>query len=440
MKIKLVSAILLILSLYCAGFSQTLDKAKLDSFFDVLAEKKQAMGSMALSKDGQIVYSRAIGFSRINANDKKASTVETRYRIGSITKMFTAVMIFQLVEEGKLKLTDNLSKFYPQIPNADKITIVQLLSHTSGIHNFTDDAEYETYLMNAKTEDEMVAIIAKPKPDFEPGEKRSYSNSGFVLLGYIIEKVTGKTYSEALKERITSKIGLANTYVGSGKTDVNNNESLSYKFVDDWKQDTNTDMSIPGGAGAIISTSTDLTKFINALFELKLVSQESLNMMKTEKMGMTTFPLGAKTFYGHTGGIDGFNSMLAYMPEEKFAVAYVSNGTVYPVNNILLGTFAVYYNQPFTVPTFETVAVSPEFLEKYVGVYSAADFPLKITVAREGAKLSAQATGQSPFPLEAESQTKFKFAPAGIVIEFDAANNQFTITQGGRPRVFTKEK
>jgi CubicO group peptidase (beta-lactamase class C family) len=221
---------------------------------------------------------------------------------------------------------------------------------------------------------------------------------------------------------------------------VGDNESFSYNYAGNWKQETETDLSIPGGAGAIISTPTDLTKFIQALFDLKLVSQESLNQMKTNSMGMFPFPLGDKTLYGHTGGIDGFNSMLAYLPEEKLAVAYTSNGMVYPVNDIMLGVFAIYHNRPFSIPTFETVAVSPEILEKYVGIYSSPGFPLKITVTRDAGTLYAQASGQSAFPLEATAADKFKFDRARIVMEFNAEKNQMTLKQGGRETVFTKEK
>ena len=427
------------LALFSASYAQTLDKAKLDKFFDTIAEKNKGMGSLAVAKDGKVLYSRAIGYSQISEKEKKAATAATKYRIGSIAKMFTAAMIFQLVEEGKLKLTDPLAKFYPQIPNAEKITIAQILSHKSGIHSFTGDADFKTWLMNPKTKEEMLAVIAKSKPDFEPGEKMQYSNAGFVVLGYIVEKVTGKSYQEALKERITSKIGLSDTYVG-GKTDISKNETFSYSYAGNWKQETETDLSIPGGAGAIVSTPADLTKFIQALFDLKLISEESLEKMKTEKMGMFPFPLNGKTVYGHTGGIDGFFSMLTYAPEEKLAIAYVSNGMIYHVNDIMLGVNAIYANRPFTIPTFEVFKIKPEELQKFTGVYAMPDFPLKISVTAEGETLFAQATGQGKFPLEATDANKFKFDAAGIVMEFDAEKNQMTLTQGGKARVFTKEK
>lgn len=442
MKTRNLSAILLVLALFTAvsAQTQTLDKAKLDQFFDRLAEKNQAMGSLSVAREGNVLYSRTIGFSQINGTAKKASTVTTRYRVGSITKMFTSAMVFQLVEEGKLKLTDTLDKFFPQLPNARTITIAHLLAHRSGLHSFTSDADYLSWLMKPKTKDELLAVIAKGQPDFAPGEKTLYSNAGFIVLGYIVEKVTGKSYQAALKERITSKIGLKDTYLGTGTTDIGNNEAFSFSYAASWKQEPETHMSIPGGAGALISTPTDLVKFIQALFNLKLVSQESLNQIMQNKYGMFTFQLVGNTLYGHGGGIDGFNSILVYWPEEKLAIAYTSNGKVYAPNNILRGVFDVYRNKPFTIPTFESVDVSTEVLDRYVGVYSSPGFPLKITVTREASTLKAQATGQGAFPLEATAPDKFKFDAAGIVMEFDAAKNQMTLKQGGRETVFNKEK
>src|ERR1051326_312531 len=141
MKIKVLFATLLTMALFVAGYKQTLDKAKLDQFFDRLAEKNKAMGSLTIARDGKVLYTRAIGYSQINGTEKKPLTAANRFRIGSITKMFTAAMILQLVEEGKLKLTDTLDKFVPQIPNAGKITIVQILSHRSGIPNVRRDRD-----------------------------------------------------------------------------------------------------------------------------------------------------------------------------------------------------------------------------------------------------------------------------------------------------------
>jgi D-alanyl-D-alanine carboxypeptidase len=450
MKIKSLLQILLTLALFTTAHAQTLDKAKLDQFFDRLAEKNKAMGSLTIAKDGNVIYSRAIGYSQINGTEKKPLSAANKYRIGSITKMFTASMILQLVEEGKLKLTDTLDKFLPQVPNARKITIVQLLWHRSGIPNVRREQNSQG---NANTipvtKDEILAQIVKTTPDFEPDTKYSYSNSGYQLLGLILEKVTGKPYGEALKERITSKIGLNDTYQATGNIDVSKNEALTYmNFGDGWKQVPETHPSILFSAGAIVSTPNDLAKFIQALFDGKIVSKESVEQMKTirngELSGMEPFTFAGKTFYGHTGGADNYGAWLAYLPEEKLAVAYTTNAKVYPVKDIMNGIMDIYYNKPFQIPALESIAVSTEVLDKYIGVYSTSEAPVKFTITRNGATLYAQPPGAgTAVPLEATAQDKFKLdngTAAGIVFEFDAAKNQMTIKRNGGQRVFTKEK
>src|SRR6266436_3954783 len=212
MKTKILFATLLTLALFTAGHAQTLDKAKLDQFLDRLAEKNKGMGSLTLVKDGNVLYSRSFGYRQLNRNEKKPLTAETKYRIGSITKTFTAVMIFQLVEEEKLRLTDTLDRFFPQIPNATRITIGQILAHRSSIHNLEADGSWG---MQPRTREEVVARIAQGQPDFEPDAKHGYSNAAFILLGYVLEKAGGKPYAEALRERITAKVGLKDTYAGT---------------------------------------------------------------------------------------------------------------------------------------------------------------------------------------------------------------------------------
>lgn len=443
MKSALLTTILLAGYAIHTAYAQSINTPKLDSFFNMLSEKNKAMGSVAISKNRKLLYNKAIGYTSIAGKGKTSATTATKYRIGSISKMFTATMIFQLIEEGKIKLTTTLDKYFPTIPNATKITISNLLNHRSGIHNFTNDSAYATYMTIAKSPSEMLVIIAKSQPDFEPGEKASYSNSNYVLLGFIIEKITGRSYAKNLSERITSKLGLSNTYVG-GKTNTGNNEIFSYRFLNNWMQESETDMSIPGGAGAIVSTPTDLTKFIEALFAGKLISQTSLAQMKTMVegygMGMFQIPFYTKIAYGHNGGIDGFASNLAYFPEDSVAVAYCTNGQVYPMNDVLIGILSIYFNKAYSIPTFNTTLLKTEDLDKYVGIYSSTQIPLKITVTKDNTTLIAQATGQSSFPLEATGKDVFRFDQAGITMEFNTAKNEFTLKQGGGSFLFTKDK
>jgi D-alanyl-D-alanine carboxypeptidase len=440
MKTKLLFAILLILALFTAGYAQPLDKAKLDQLFDRLLEKNKGMGSLILAKDGNVLYSRSFGYSQVKGTEKKPLTADTKYRIHSITKTYTAVMIFQLVEEGKLKLTDALDKFFPQIPNAARITIAQILNHRSGIPNMELDGQWG---MQPRTKDEVLARIAQGRPDFEPDAKYQYSNAGYRLLSYIVEEVGGKPYQEALKERITSKIGLKDTYLGAGKEDPGKNEALSFRYIGGWRESGQLDFSVVGGAGGILSTPTDMAKFIQALFDLKLVSQNSLKQMTTmrdgEGMGMEPFSFAGKTLYGHTGGSSSSGAWLAYFPEEKLALAYTTNAKIYPVSKIVSGVFDIYWNRPFQIPSFDAVEVSPEVLERYVGVYSIPGTPARLTVSRDGATLYFQPAGQSAVPIEATAEDKFKIDPF-VVFEFDAAKGELTITRAGQKRIFTKQE
>lgn len=440
MKTRILTIILFIGLSFGTVFSQSFNKPKLDSLMDILAEKNQAMGSLSISRKGVVVYSRAIGYSRISGTEKLPATDQTKYRIGSITKMFTATMILQLVEDGKLHLTTTVDKFFPQLPNASKITISNLLNHRSGLHNFTDDPEYQTWKTQPKTRDEMLAIISKGGVDFQPNEKFAYSNSGYVVLAYIIEKVSKQSYSKYLTHRIASRIGLSNTYVGA-KTDTKKNESLSYDFLSSWEQSPETEMSIPFGAGAIVSTPADLNKFVESLFSLKLVSKSSLEQMKTMTdgygMGMFQFPFYTKLAYGHNGGIDGFESTLEYFPEDSLALAYCTNGQAYPMNNIMIGVLSIYFNKPFSIPTFSLKA---EDLDQYLGVYSSTQIPPKITVTMKAATLFAQVTGGPIFALDPTEKDKFKCDPMGVTIEFNPEKAELTIKEGANTFLFTKDK
>lgn len=444
MKNKTLFTVFMTCALFTTGYTQAIDKVKLDSFFDRLAEKNKAMGSLTIAKEGKVLYTRAIGYSQINGTEKKALTGASRFRIGSITKMFTATMILQLVEEGKLRLTDTLSTFFPQVPNGGKITIVQMLGHRSGIPNVRRDQHAQENVNTLPiTKDEMLALIAKATPDFEPGTKNSYSNAAYLLLGLILEKVTGRSYEEVLRQKISSKIGLKDTYTATGNIDVSKNEALTYfNLGGDWKQGGETHPSVFFGAGAVISTPNDLAKFIQALFEGKLVSKEHLNQMKTmvngEGLGMMPFTFAGKTFYGHTGGGDNYGAWLSYEPEEKLTVAYATNAKVYSVEDIIRGIVDIYYNKPFQIPSFESIEVSEELLDKYVGIYSSTEAPVKFTISRKGTTLYVQPGTQSAAPLEAMAANKFQIEGA-IVIEFDVEKKQMTLKRGGGTRIFTKD-
>ncbi|MBS1529498.1 MAG: beta-lactamase family protein, partial [Bacteroidetes bacterium] len=337
----------------------------------------------------------------------------------------------------------SLSSYFPQVPNAAKITIGMMLGHRSGIHNFTSDTAYRNYQTKPHTQAEMLAIIAATHPDFEPDSKVEYSNSNFVLLGYIVEKLRGMRYADALKRYVTSKIGLKDTYYG-GKVDPANSEAQSFAYKSGWTLRSETDMSVPGGAGAIVSTPAELVKFLDALFAGKLISLQNVGLMKTirDGYGMAMFPLPFHEHmaYGHTGGIDSFTSIVGYFPDDKLAVAWCSNGSVYSINEILIGVLSIYFNKTYAIPRFQTFKLSLAELDRYVGTYSSTQLALKITFTRKDTTLMTQATGQSAFPLTATGPDKFESRSDGIAIEFDLPNHAFLLKQNGVTIKFTRDK
>jgi CubicO group peptidase (beta-lactamase class C family) len=436
---KSICTFLLLISFSAAYCHQT---QKIDSLFQLLENKNQGMGSAAIMQNGKLQYSKAFGYANVEGNVK--STPAHKYRIGSITKVFTSVLIFQLIDAKKLTLENKLSDFFPSLPEAKNISIAHLLQHRSGLHNFTNDSIYYSYYLQKQSQEFMLKLIAANPPDFMPGKKAEYSNTNYLLLGYIAEKITGKTYAQLVAERICKKINLKDTYVGVVNADLSKKEVLSYDYEDKWAQQPQTDLSIPGAAGSVLSTPTDLCQFITALFTGKLVSDSSLKAMKTIRdnygMGLFQIPFYDRKAYGHNGSIDGFTCNLAYFPEDGVAVAYCTNGQVYPMNDILIGMLSCWFNRPYTLPDFSAAAVPIEELELYTGNYSSNDIPLKITVTRTGESLKAQATGQASFPLTAKDKGLFVFERAGIEMQFNSKGDGFTLKQGEGNYVFTKEK
>ena len=367
--IKIILTTALLLTFGQIGFSQNLDKTKLDNYFNTLEQNNKFMGSVAVSKNGEIIYTKSIGLADVENRVK--ATENSKYRIGSISKSFTTVLILKAVEQKKLDLDQTIDKWFPTIKNAKKITVKHLLSHRSGIHNFTDDKDYLTWNTQPQTEKEMIAIISKGGSDFNPDSKAEYSNSNFVLLTYILEKTFTKSYSDLLQEFIVKPIGLTNTYV-FGKIYPNNNECKSYKFLGTWKLEPETDFTVPLGAGAITSTPSDLTRFADALFSGKLLKNESLEIMKTIKdgygIGLFQIPFYKSIGYGHTGSIDGFSSVYSYFPDDKISYALISNGTNMNNNDISIAVLSAVYDKPYEIPVFTTFTLTSEELNKYLGV------------------------------------------------------------------------
>ncbi len=278
----------------------------------------------------------------------------------------------------------------------EKITIEHLLYHRSGIFNFTNDENLFDWHTEDKTREEIISMIAEGGSNFEPGKKSEYSNSNFVLLTYILEKIYSKSYSELLDEKIIQPLGLTNTYLG-GKTNIKNNECYSYTFEGEWIKSSEFNPSISSGAGAIVSTPLDLTIFSDALFKGKLLSKKSLAKMKTMNgtfgIGLMRMPYYEKMGLGHGGTIDGFRSIFIHFEKEKITIAITSNALNYNLNNISIAVASSIFDNSFEIPAFTKFETKPEDLSIYTGTYTNEKYSLIFDVTSKNNKLFGQMKG-----------------------------------------------
>ena len=422
------------------SFAQEQKFLALDSLFQILDENNRFMGSLSISENGKIIYSKTIG--KVDLASGKSSDNLTKYRIGSISKMFTACLIFQAIEENKLSLKQTINRFFPKITNAKEITIGNLLNHRSGIHNYTNDTSYFNYYTALKSQKEMLEIIQASGSDFKPNSKAEYSNSNYILLSFILEKIYKKSYEELLDIKIIQPQGLKNTYFGK-KLELAKNECASYRFSGKWELENETHSSVSLGAGGIVSTTEDLLFFITKLFEGKIINTASLEqMIKLEDgygMGIFPVPFYDKKGFGHTGGIDGFSSFLYTFLEEKISIALTSNGSRFNNNDIGIAALSACFNLPLQLPSFSALELSAEDLDKYLGSYANPEIPIKISITKDSLSLIAQATGQPSFTLETIGKDSFEFSPAGVEIQFIPEKNLLILKQGGGEFSFKRE-
>ena len=422
------------------SFAQEQKFLTLDSLFQILDVNNRFMGSLSISENGKVTYSKTIGKADLASG--KSSDKLTKYRIGSISKMFTACLIFQAIEENKLSLTQNINRFFPKITSAKEISIGNLLNHRSGIHNFTNDTSYFNYYTASKSQKEMLEIIQASGSDFKSNSKAEYSNSNYILLSFILEKIYKKSYEELLDIKIIQPQGLKNTYFGK-KLELAKNECASYRFSGKWELEKETNSSVSLGAGGIVSTTEDLLFFISNLFAGKIINTASLEQMtKLEDgygMGIFPVPFYDKNGFGHTGGIDGFSSFLYIFPEEKISIALTSNGSRFNNNDIAIAALSDCFDKPFTLPSFYAVELTSADLDKYLGSYANPEIPIKISITKDSLSLIAQATGQPSFTLELIGKDSFEFSPAGVEIQFIPQKNLLILKQGGGEFSFKRE-
>lgn len=435
----------LILLCCTLGIAQNSTYNQFDSYLETLDESNKFMGSVAISQNNRLLHKKSVGDSyRSESNNQKINS-QSKFRIGSITKTFTATMIFQLIEEGKISLGTYLSEFFPQIPNASKITIDHLLTHSSGLFNLTNANQFGDWVYKPTTKKEMISRMLLFDVDFQPGEKNEYSNTNYLLLGYIIEALDGRTYGQSLEKRIVKKLKLTNTLYGS-KINNKNNECVSFVFSgNDWEQAGETHMSLPGGAGAIISTAEELTIFMDGLFNHELINESSLKAMTTYNelgycKGIFRIVFQEQEIYVHDGGIDGFQSLLAYFPQNKASIALTSNALNYDKRGIVMNAFKATMGLTFDIPKFTEITLTETEVKQYEGVYESETLPYDLIFKADGIILTGAPEGDNLKALLAISKDEFTFDKIGVHLKFDLTANTLIFTHGDNPSVlFTKK-
>ena len=414
--------------------------ARMEEVVQSYVSAKQFMGSALVARDGKVLFSHGYGSANLEWGVPNSST--TKFRLGSVTKQFTAACVLMLEERGKLRIDDPVKKYMPDAPAAwDKITIYHLLTHTSGIPSFTGFPDYASTEAVKTTPEKLVERFRDKPLEFQPGEKWNYSNSGYVLLGYLIEKIGGQSYSEFVQQNIFDPLGMKDSGYDSNSTIIPHRAEGYTAKPKGLEHAGYIDMTIPFSAGALYSTTEDLLRWEEGLFGGKLLSAASLQKMTTPFKHDYAFGLGVRDEKGHKviehgGGIEGFNTQLAYYPDDKLVVAVLGNLNGGAPAAIAAKLASVAHGEKIVLASErKEIPVSAKILATYVGTYELApNFQFVVTL--EGDHLVTQATGQPKIPIFPESETMFFPKVVDAEIEF-LKNDRGEVThmvlhQGGR--------
>ena len=414
--------------------------AKANEYLQAHAAINRFSGSVLVAKGEQMLFAK--GISLANVEHQIPNTPETRFRLGSITKQFTAMAILILQEQGKLSVDDLASKHAPGCPEAWKdVTIHHLLTHTSGIPSFTGLPGYRAAMPLPSPAAKTLDRVREMPLEFTPGEKFNYSNSGYVLLGQIIEQVSGKSYDEFLRESIFQPLGLADTGYDMPEKILPHRAAGYRRQGDGVVNAAYLDMTIPHAAGALYSTTLDLHRWSQALDSGKLISSAALAKMFTP--GKSNYGYGwiidkqfGRDRIQHGGGINGFSTFIARYPGEKLCVVVLCNVEPSPAAAVASGLAAIALGEKYDLPTERKfVKLDAKILDTYIGEYEIGP-SLVLTVSRDGDRLLAQPTGQSKAELHAQSDVQFFVKEVNAEITFvkddDGKISHLMLKQGGR--------
>jgi CubicO group peptidase (beta-lactamase class C family) len=386
------------------------DLARMEQIVQSYVAAKQFMGSVLVARGNDLLLDKGYGFADLEWDVPNSPT--TKFRLGSLTKQFTAASVLLLEERGKLSVNDPVRKYMPDAPAAwNKITIFHLLTHTSGIPNFTSFPDYASREPFPATPEQLVARFRDKPLDFEPGEKWNYSNSGYVLLGYLIEKISGENYAKFVRKNIFTSLGMKDSGYDSNAAIIARRAKGYTLGPGGIVNASYVDMTVPLSAGGLYSTTEDLLRWEQALFGDKVLSAASLTKMTTPNksdyaFGLLVHTAGGQKVIEHTGGIEGFNTIMRYFPEDKLTVIVLSNFNGLPTDIAGKLSTVAHGGKVVLISERKEIRVDPRTFDGYTGRYQLAPGAV-ITVTNEGDHLMTQLTGQPKFEVFAEGDRDY---------------------------------
>lgn len=406
-------------------------------------EAESFSGSILVAKDGAPVWRESFG-----AADREwdvANTADTKFRLGSITKQFTATAILQLADQGKLSVDDPISKYYADAPATwSKVTIKHLLTHTSGIPSYTALPKFfETSSKQPLTPDGIIKLTRDMPLEFEPGTKYNYDNTGYILLGYVIEKVSGETYADYVTKHIFAPLGMKDTGYDVSGVVLRHRASGYQGSKDGWKNADYLDMTLPYAAGSLYSTTGDLLIWDRALADGKILTPASRQAMFTDYgheygFGWRIDTVGDHQLIGHGGGINGFSTGISRYPKDGVVAVVLANYSGSPSSGIadnLAGLCVGTWQPP------KTITLPAATLDRYVGAYVLSP-TFTLTISRQGDQLISQGTNQGPAPIYPSAPGEFFLKIVNAKISFvqtgDAPATALVLHQGGRDQTASR--
>lgn len=427
--ISKVVGLCIVLFISVTSFAQTLED-QINTYIGSQYTSETPGVSVLVAKDGKTIYQNGFGTANFELGVKAQS--KNVYEIGSITKQFTAVAILMLEEQGKLNVNDEITKFIPDYPTQGKtITIHHLLNHTSGIQSYTGMQSFMKLARTDMTPTELIDKFKNEPMEFDPGTQFKYNNSGYILLGHIIEVVSGKSYEDFIQTHIFDKLGMTNSYYGSMKRLIPNRASGYSETESGYRNADYLSLTLPYAAGSIMSTTGDLLKWQNAISANTLIKKSSLEKATNGSKLSTGEDIsygygwisgdvnGSKTVE-HSGGIFGYSSNGIFLPEENVYVIGLTNCDCGNVGDITKNVAAMAIGKPFQKKE-DAITLNEAQLSKWVGAYEYADGVIR-HITLKNKQLFSQREESTNLEIYPMTETNFIFDGGDTAYDFYTEN------------------